>query len=332
MEPESYLLVIAVVLLVLDLVLVSRSKVKRKQSTYGFYACFLSFFLILISYFSFVMGFLTSDFSLKQVYSYSSSSMSTLSKLYATWAGSGGSILLLILFMSITWFTFRAFGYKKQNKFNFSASIVLGIVVVFFVTAAIAMNPFARYSDVAPVEGRGLNPVLQSVWMAIHPPIVFAGYVFVLLAFALTLAKMKTGLSNYEKLFNFSVRASWLFLTLGIALGGLWAYEVLGWGGYWSWDPIETASLLPWVALTTYFIVQSISKNKKSLLGEFMILLAFSSLMFLSALTRGGLLQSVHAYGLSPAGPFILLFAAVMIGVLLLSKENIFQAIVFHGL
>lgn len=313
LEPESILLILAVVLLIIDLILIARPKVKLRQSIYGFYASVFSFALILISYFSFITAFVTNNFSLQAVYSYSSSSMPIVSKLYATWAGSGGSILLLITFTAITWFSYRASGYKKQNKTNFFASIILSIVLVFFIIAAIMMNPFARFTDTTPIEGRGLNPVLQNFWMAVHPPIIFSGYVLVLLSFALTLAAMKTGKIENKKLFNISVGSGWLLLTLGIALGGLWAYEVLGWGGYWSWDPVETASLLPWVALTIYFIVSSMSKNEKSLRGEFMILLAFSSLLFLSALTRGGLLQSIHVYGLSPAGPFLLLFAAGMI-------------------
>lgn len=313
MEPESYLLITAAIFLIIDLIIVGRPKVKFKQSTYGFYACFLSFALIAIAYLSFLAGFLSSDFSLVQVYSYTSSSMPVIAKLYATWAGSAGSILLLILFTSTAWFFVRAVGYKKQNRKNFAASLIIGLIVLFFIVASVMMNPFARYGADGLIEGRGLNPSLQSVWMAIHPPIIFAGYTFIALAFALTLAKMKTGLKDYEFLFNTSVKAGWLFLTLGIGLGGLWAYEVLGWGGYWSWDPIETASLLPWVALTLYFISKSFPQTRKSLFGEFTILLAFSSLLFLSALTRGGLLQSVHAYGLSPAGPFILLFAGIMI-------------------
>jgi cytochrome c biogenesis factor len=148
--------------------------------------------------------------------------------------------------------------------------------------------------------------------MAVHPPIVFGGYVFVLLAFALVLARMANKENGQEKLLRFSSYAAWLLLTVGIALGGLWAYEVLGWGGYWSWDPVETGSLLAWLALTAYFLLDPITKQGKGLAKEFMILVTFASLIFLSALTRGGLTQSIHAYALSPAGPILLFFALAM--------------------
>jgi cytochrome c biogenesis factor len=116
MELESVLLITSAIFLVIDIVIVGRNKVKLKQSIWGFYACLLSFALIAIAYISFLAGFLSSDFSLVQVYSYTASSMPIISKLYATWAGSAGSILLLILFTSVAWFSIRAYGYKKQTK------------------------------------------------------------------------------------------------------------------------------------------------------------------------------------------------------------------------
>ncbi len=115
---------------------------------------------------------------------------------------------------------------------------------------------------------------------------------------------METG-AKQGRLLDLSLKSGWLLLTIGIALGGLWAYQVLGWGGYWSWDPVETASLLPWLALTAYFHSSS-TGARKDLFREFMVVLSFDSLLFLSALTRGGLLNSVHAYAFSPAGPALL--------------------------
>jgi cytochrome c-type biogenesis protein CcmF len=194
---------------------------------------------------------------------------------------------------------------------------VLNFVLIFYLVLVLIRSPFERFS-IVPIDGSGLNPNLQSFWMIIHPPIVFLGYVFVLFAFALTLARMSTG-NGQEELLEFFIRGSWLLLTLGIALGGVWAYEVLGWGGYWAWDPIETGSLLPWLALIAYFHLQPLSR-KGSLTKEFMVLIAFNSLMFLSSLTRGGFRQSVHAYAISPAGPILLLFALSMTGYFYLKR------------
>ncbi|HLN44887.1 MAG TPA: cytochrome c biogenesis protein CcsA [Candidatus Sulfotelmatobacter sp.] len=308
MDFEQSFLYFAILLLFIDLVFVLKTKTNRKQVNWRFWISALAFISIVISYSMFLVAYLTNNFTLKEVYASSSSSLSVSEKIYASWSGAGGSILLLTLSMGVLYFVFRLFTYKKHKLLDLGASKILNVTLLFFLLVAIAKNPFARYESV-PIEGQGLNPALQSPWMAIHPPIVFAGYVFVLLAFAITLARMSTQKSGQEKLLRFSTYVAWLLLTIGIALGGVWAYEVLGWGGYWSWDPVETGSLLTWLALTTYFFLDPIVKKGKGLAKEFMILVTFVSLIFLSALTRGGLLQSVHAYALSPAGPILLSFA-----------------------
>jgi len=123
---------------------------------------------------------------------------------------------------------------------------------------------------------------------------------------------MKTGEEEENRLLKLSLQAAWLLLTLGNAIGGLWAYEVLGWGGYWAWDPVETASLLPWLTLTAYFHLGPLSKKGKSLTRELMLLLTFATVVFTTALTRGGLSVSVHAFGASPIGPVLLLLALGM--------------------
>ena len=190
----------------------------------------------------------------------------------------------------------RILTFRKPDRFNINVCQVFGVVVFVFIIVCLLANPFERFS-ITPVEGMGLNPELQSIWMAIHPPIVFVAYAFVVLAFASTIASIKTNKEiDTSRLFKASTYMAWLLLTVGIALGGAWAYAVLGWGGYWSWDPVETASLLPWLFLVAYFIVKAISKNKTSLARELMIMITFASLVFLSALTRGGLTQSVHSY------------------------------------
>jgi cytochrome c-type biogenesis protein CcmF len=323
MENEIFFLIASALLFFIDLTLLSVSKLDDKQKIRsGFVATVIGFGLILASYFSLLQAFTNNDFQVIGVYSYSSSSASFLSKVYASWAGAGGSMLFLTVLLSVVYFSLRAIALKKPDKFHISASQVFSFVLIIFVIVCLAANPFERFTDVPP-EGRGLNPQLQTLWMVVHPPIVFSAYVFVVLAYALTLASIKTGqeLDN-SRLFKVTTYMGWLLLTLGIALGGVWAYEVLGWGGYWAWDPVETASLLPWLFLTAYFVINALVKSRQSLTREFMILITFASLVFLSALTRGGFKQSVHSYAVSAVGPIMLVFALGMVGYFFYLKKG----------
>ena len=323
MEIGEILLISAILFLSLDFLQLSRSKNGRskRKLQIGFYATVTAVGSIVISYALFVNMFLYDDFSLIDAYSYSSSRLSSLSKLHATWAGAGGSLLLLSLIIALVYFAFRSRRYENPSLYKISANKILIITLVFFLIMTIIKNPFARFNGAAP-EGRGLNPSLQSIWMTIHPPIVFVGYAFILLATASALAKIKVEKEKEDNLLELSLKIAWFFLTLGIALGGLWAYAVLGWGGYWYWDPVETASLMTWLALTAYFHLRPIARTGKGLTKEFLVLLTFEALIFLSALTRGGFRQSIHAYTLSPAGPILLLFGFAMLAYFFLLKKR----------
>ncbi|MEJ2242354.1 MAG: cytochrome c biogenesis protein CcsA [Candidatus Bathyarchaeota archaeon] len=238
--------------------------------------------------------------------------MSLFSKIFASWGGARGSMLFLALILSIFYIIIRIKTKNNRNNYWIFATIILNIILLVFLIVALVKNPFEQFS-VNPIEGRGLNPQLQTFWMIIHPPIIFGAYACVLLSFSLTLSTIKNNLKYSSlKLLKISTIVAWLLLTIGISLGGVWAYEVLGWGGYWAWDPVETASLLPWLFLTAMFFLNPVTK-KDSHSQEFMILLTFASLVFLSALTRGGSTQSVHSYAISPVGPIMMAFAIGMI-------------------
>jgi cytochrome c-type biogenesis protein CcmF len=314
MEFETFFLVAAALLTVSDFATLSISKLDKKgKIRYGLAFGVLAVVLISICYMIFLQAFLDNNFSVIEVYSYSSSDLPLISKIYASWGGARGSMLFLTFFLGLFYLGIRFFAWKKPVKFNVTSSQVFSFIVIVFIVICLVKNPFERFA-IAPIEGRGLNPQLQSVWMAIHPPIVFAAYAFVLCAYVLTLSSMKAGRElGRIKIFHASAYMAWLLLTIGIALGGVWAYEVLGWGGYWAWDPVETASLLPWLFLTAYFLFTSLFK-KQSLTREFMILATFASLVFLSALTRGGFTQSVHSYSISPVAPIMIGFSLAMIG------------------
>lgn len=309
METEELFLAFAWILLFFDLTQSPEAQGReKKRREYGFYASVLACGLIIASYFMLLQAFLKDDFTLREVYLYSSSGLSVPSKVYATWAGMSGSIFFLTFLLTIVYFVYRFKPYEEGGSFRLTAQKTLNFMLVCFLFFTLMNSPFERLSE-TPMDGRGLNPLLQTFWMSIHPPIVLSGYVFVILAFALVLASMKTGEKRENRLLRLSLRAAWLLLTLGIATGGLWAYEVLGWGGYWSWDPLETASLLPWLALTAYFHLGPLSRKDKSLTGELMILLTFASVIFTTALIRGGWTVSVHTFGTSPIGPALLLLA-----------------------
>jgi cytochrome c biogenesis factor len=323
MNYDVLLLIGAAALVFVDLIILAtlRPEHKRKKVC-GFIAAVIGFGLIVIAYMLLLQAFINNNFQIVSVYSYSSSGLDILSKIYASWAGAGGSMLFLTLLLSAFYFALRVLAFRKPDIFNTSTCQIFAFVLLIFIVVCLLRNPFESYPDI-PVEGRGLNPQLQSFWMAIHPPIVFSAYAFVVLAYALTLASIKTGKElDVSNLFKSSIYAAWLLLTLGIALGGVWAYEVLGWGGYWAWDPVETASLLPWFFLTAYFFLKTISRSRLSLTREFMIMITFSSLVFLSALTRGGFTQSVHSYAVSAVGPIMLGFALAMIGYFFCLKKN----------
>ncbi len=311
MGTEELFLIFASLMLFFDLIQSSKAKPREKKKLeYGFYAATLACGLIVASYLMLAQAFLNDDFSLVAVYSYSSSGLPAASKLYATWGGASGSMLFLTFLVGILYFAYRFRTYEKRSAFNIAAYRTLNIILIFFLIVTLMNNPFERLSG-TPMDGRGLNPLLQTFWMFAHPPVVFAGYVFVIFAFVLVLASMSAQESVDKRLLKLSLQAAWLTTTLGIAIGGLWAYEVLGWGGYWAWDPVETASLLPWLALTAYFHLGAFEK-RESLAKELMLVLAFVTVIFATALTRGGLLESVHAFGLSPIGPLLLLFAFAM--------------------
>ena len=256
---------------------------------------------------------LTSDFSLRYVASFTSANLPVVYKISAFWGGQAGSMLFWCLILA---------GYAALATFANRRSVrelmpwVTGtnaLVLLFFVaTTAIASNPFERL-DWVPADGRGLNPQLQNPAMAIHPPMLYLGYVATAIPFGFAIAALVTRRLDAEWLG--AVRrwslVSWVFLTLGIVLGMWWAYVELGWGGYWMWDPVENASLLPWLTGTA-FLHSIMIQEKRGMLRKWNVTLVVATFM-LSVLgtfiTRSGVIQSVHSFAQSPVGNW---FAAFM--------------------
>ena len=262
--------------------------------------------LIIVSYLWFAYSFITGNYRVAEVFQYSSSTLGWSERLYASWASNGGSWLFFAFTFALGYIVLRMIlgEDEKQSKIY----QYMDIVLLFMVAVVIIQNPFETLTY-TPSEGLGLNPLLKTPWMLIHPPIVFFGYVFTLFALGLTFSEA----DSKQRLSRGMAALAWLFLTLGIAIGGLWAYEVLGWGGYWAWDPVETSSLVPWLILTAYFHLVPQLTTKKSTSQDFMLMLSGATIIFATAVTRGGLAQSVHAFGKSSIGTVLLIMMGVII-------------------
>ena len=279
----------------------------------------LLFPLILFSFISLIISFLTNDFSLKYVSSNSNSLLPYYYKISATWAGHEGSMLLWCLVLSF--WTFMASVYSKDLDTDFRLKFlsIMGLLNIGFLAFLIfTSNPFEKNLSI-PIDGRDLNPLLQDFGLIVNPPMLYMGYVglSVVFSFAVTCLLKNDFKPEWAKWIRPWALMSWSFLTLGIALGSWWAYYELGWGGWWFWDPVENASFMPWL-ITTALIHSLITCEQKSMFKNWTILLsiiAFSLSLLGTFLVRSGILTSVHSFANDPArGAFILLFLAIITG------------------
>jgi cytochrome c-type biogenesis protein CcmF len=265
-----------------------------------------------------VWAFVQSDFSVLYVANHSQLSLPTVYKVSAVWGAHEGSLLMWILILAI--WTVAVSYFSKNLPQAFSARVigVLGLLSTgFLLFTLLTSNPFERLTP-APADGGDLNPLLQDPGLAIHPPILYTGYVGFSVAFAFAIAAMISGNldQKWAKWTRPWTTVAWLFLTVGIALGSWWAYYELGWGGWWFWDPVENASFMPWLVGTA--LIHSLAvTEKRGLFKSWTLLLAISafSLSLLGTfLVRSGILVSVHAFATDPArGFFILGFLGLVI-------------------
>ena len=277
-------------------------------------------FCSLVSFFSLMYSHVVSDFSLINVFQNSHTTKPLLYKISGVWGNHEGSMLLWILVLTI--FNFFIFKLYNQTNSKFVSKVLETqalITVGFVLFTILTSNPFERM-DVVHTNGLGFNPILQDPALAIHPPLLYIGYVGFSAAFSMSIATLSLG--NNEKIHWYSymkpfVMAAWTFLTIGIALGSVWAYYELGWGGWWFWDPVENASFMPWL-LGTALLHSLITVEKKKSLQSWVLLL--SILAFLLSvvgtfLVRSGILTSIHTFALDPSrGMYILVFTAILGG------------------
>ncbi|MBR9728795.1 heme lyase CcmF/NrfE family subunit [Shewanella intestini] len=265
-------------------------------------------------------SFVTNDFSVAYVANNSNTQLALFYKIAAIWGSHEGSMLFWVFFISLWGTIIFNYAPKESNLFHTKMIAVLALVIFgFSLFMVFTSNPFARLLPEMPIEGRDLNPILQDIGLIIHPPLLFLGYVGLTICFAASIAALLSGgltkqLARYMQ--PWAILA-WVFLTGGNAFGSWWAYNELGWGGWWFWDPVENASFIPWL-ISTALLHSVLMTSKRGILGSFSIflgILAFSLSLLGSFLVRSGVVQSVHAFASDPTrGMSILTLLIVFAG------------------
>ena len=279
---------------------------------------FLQFFFVIVSFLGLIFSFVNSDFSNQTVFNNSHTTKPLFYKISGTWGNHEGSLLLWLLVLTLFIFLFLLKSKDQPKKYRVLTLLFQQIIIIgFFVFLIRTSNPF-EYIFPVPNEGMGLNPILQDPALAIHPPVLYLGYVGSSIIFSSTLGAITSEYISKEwaKHIKNWVLLSWIFLTLGILLGSIWAYYELGWGGFWFWDPVENVSLMPWLALTT-LLHCILVLEKKLVLTSWVIVLSISTFtlsMCGTFLVRSGILNSVHTFANDPErGLFILIFLFCLI-------------------
>ena len=269
-------------------------------------------------FFTLTAAFIISDFSLANVYQNSHSTKPLFYKIAGTWGSHEGSLMLWLIILTIFSFIFLIINKNYPKNYRLYTLIFQNIIILSFLFFILFnSNPFALVSPV-PKEGLGLNPILQDPALAIHPPLLYIGFVGSSIYFSAAMASLLTNFS--DKFFAHSIKnwvlISWGFQSLGILIGSIWAYYELGWGGFWFWDPVENASLLPWFAMTALFhsIIVLEKRNQLYFWVIILCLITFTLSVTGTFLVRSGILNSVHTFASDPSrGLYILTFLSLMI-------------------
>jgi cytochrome c-type biogenesis protein CcmF len=269
-----------------------------------------------------INAFLTDDFSIRYVSRYSDSVQPLFYKITSYWGGLDGSIMFWVFLLSVFGAIAVAVNRDRYRELvPYVVAVVSAVQMFFLFLMLVHNNPFGTYITPSPRDGEGLNPLLQNYWMVIHPPMLYVGFVGMTIPYAFGMAALITG--HLDDAWLRAVRRwtmfAWLFLTFGLGLGMIWAYEELGWGGYWMWDPVENAALLPWFTATA-FLHSVMVQERRSMLRIWnvsLVILTFFLTIFGTFLTRSGIVQSVHSFGLN--ADLAWLFTLFMVGILTVS-------------
>ena len=274
-----------------------------------------------------VHAFVTGDYSIRYVQRYSDSALPLFYKITSYWGGLDGSIMfwvfLLSIFGSVAVYVNRE---RHRELMPYVVAVIACVQMFFLFLMIVHNNPFSTYLTENPADGQGLNPLLQNFYMVIHPPMLYLGFVGLTIPFAFGMAALITGYldDSWLRAVRRWTMFAWLFLSLGLGLGMIWAYEELGWGGYWMWDPVENAGALPWFTATA-FLHSVIVQERRGMLRIWnmtLVILTFFLTIFATFMTRSGIVQSVHAFGEDPE--LTRLFTIFMAAILLVSFGFLF--------
>lgn len=276
----------------------------------------LTFAYLLLTYY-----FVTGDFTYEYVWQYSSRDLPLIYKLSGTWAGQPGTYLLWVwvIYLSAAWLAQTT---KHSTSLARRTQIITLAIGIYFIALTLIQTPFKSIYELAdvplgfvPADGSGLNALLINFWMIVHPPLMFIGYATMTIPFAAAIVYLLTKDDGWEELGRQWARFTWLILGMGIAVGGVWAYVVLGWGGFWAWDPVETASFIPWLTLTGFMHAAALHRKNKttfSIAAPMLSAVSFILIIYAAIVVRSGLFNSVHAFGETSTGPLLLIATLII--------------------
>ena len=285
--------------------------------------------LLTASYLLLTYYFISSNFAYDYVWQYSSADLPLVYKISGTWAGQPGTYLLWVwvVYLSAAWLAWTT---RHSTALARRTQVITLITGIYILILTLVQTPFkliierpevvkliaegALTSDFVPLEGNGLNALLVNFWMIVHPPLMFIGYATMTIPFAAAIVYLLTKEDGWEELGRQWARFTWLFLGIGIAVGGVWAYLVLGWGGFWAWDPVETASFIPWLTLTAFLHAAALHRKNRttfSIAAPILAAVSFILVLYAAIVVRSGLFNSVHAFGDTSTGTLLLVFIGI---------------------
>ncbi|MBI4723950.1 MAG: heme lyase CcmF/NrfE family subunit [Rhodomicrobium sp.] len=320
-EIGHYALILSLAIAILQSIVPLWGAHRRDMAamSFGSHAALGQFILIALAFACLTYTFVTSDFSNATAAANSHTAKPLLYKISGVWGNHEGSMLLWVLILAVFGAAVAAYGRYVPDALRARVLSVQGMIGAGFLSFILfTSNPFARLSP-APLDGNGLNPILQDPGLAIHPPFLYLGYVGFSMAFSFSAAALIEGKVDacWARWVRPWVLAAWCFLTIGITLGSAWAYYTLGWGGWWFWDPVENASFMPWLAGTALLHSALVTERRNALMSWTILLgiLTFSLSLVGTFLVRSGVLTSVHAFAQDPArGVFILALLVIATG------------------
>ena len=308
-------LIFSILILLTSLKNLKNIKVINKKI---FLLFFFQFFFVLVSFFGLIILFVYSDFGNEIVFNNSHTTKPLFYKISGAWGNHEGSLLLWLLVLTLFIFLFLLNSKNQPKKYRILTLVFQQLIIIgFFLFILTTSSPF-NYLYPVPKEGLGLNPILQDPALAIHPPILYLGYVGSSIIFSASLAAVTQNYitNTWAKHIKFWILISWIFLSIGILVGSIWAYYELGWGGFWFWDPVENVSLMPWLCLTALLHCVLVLEKKPLLTSWIAILSIATFILSVSGtfLVRSGILNSVHTFANDPTrGVFILVFLFILI-------------------